>query len=163
MMPANIARTRDRDDVFADDLGRRARQHQRAIAERDRFGDIVGDEHDGLACQDSTAAADRPAIACASARRARRTVRPSGSPADRRRACGSAKRACACRRTVHADSTVRSRRDRRRGSTCRPARAPRHRAGPALQAETARSATSCATAADCPPASRSRCGTTGRG
>ena len=51
MRPLNVARARDRDDVLAGDPGRRPRQHQRAVSERDRLGDVVGHEHDRLAAE----------------------------------------------------------------------------------------------------------------
>ena len=37
--------------MLAGDARRRAGQHERAVAERDRFRDVMGDEHDGLAAE----------------------------------------------------------------------------------------------------------------
>ena len=122
-MSFDVARPRDRDRMLGGDARRPPRQHQRAVAERDRLGDVVGDEDDGLALE-----APQPQQVLLQLRAGlrvdrARTARPSGSSAGRRPACGSAPRACACRRTVRADNSARSRRARPRRSA--PARAAR--------------------------------------
>ena len=100
----------------ADDFGRaRARQvdvddplhlagtighHQDTVRHLHRFGDVVRDQQRRLLqllldLQHLVARAG-----AASARRARRRVRPSAGFSARRRACGRATRAAACRRTI---------------------------------------------------------------
>ena len=160
---ADIARARDRDLVIADDARRSARQHQRTVAERDRLGDVVGDEDDGLAAEvpepQEILLQLHPRLRVERAERLvhqdhRRIV---DQRADQRGALAHAAG------QVRADNGSRSRRARRRGSASRRARGSRRSGDPGRRAETARSAASCATAGDCPPASRSRSCTTGPG
>ena len=73
-----------------------------AVGDQHRLVEIVGDEQDGLAGARHESAAARPASSRGSARRARRTARPSAAPWDRWRARGRCRRAAACRRTIGA-------------------------------------------------------------
>src|SRR5262245_6710248 len=47
----HVAWARDRDDMLGGDAGGLAAEHQRAVAECDRLGYVMGDEDDGLAAQ----------------------------------------------------------------------------------------------------------------
>ena len=98
----------DVDHLGLDPAGMR-RQQQDAVADLDRFRDRMGDEQHGEFGLAPRAAAVRPGRCAASARRARRTARPSaGYPAPSPCRARS-RRAASCRRTACAD------RHRRRG------------------------------------------------
>ena len=112
------ARTRQVDVDHALDAPRPVAHDQDAVGELHGFGDVVGDEQDGLVeLLLDLAAPCRPAAA-ASARRARRTARPSAGSSGRSRARGRSRRAGACRPTARTDSAARSRRGRRCSMKC---------------------------------------------
>ncbi len=107
--------------------GRAVGEHDDAVGEVDRLLDRVGHEHDGLA----VLGPDPQQLVldgCAgSARRERRTARPSASPAGRGPGCGRWRRAGACRPTGLSGSGRKSDRPSfwaMPATTCRPA--PRH-------------------------------------
>ena len=76
--------------------------HHDAVGDQHRLVEVVGDEQDGLA----GAGVDVEQLGLhalrASARRARRTARPSAAPSGRWRARGRCRRAASCRRTTDA-------------------------------------------------------------
>ena len=106
------ARPRQRDLDVVDDAAGPRRHHQHLVGEVDRLGQAVRDEHDRLAAWSTRCAAARGPWSCASARRGRRTARPSAAPADPAPGRARSRRAASCRPTARADSARRSPRDR---------------------------------------------------
>ena len=113
------ARARERNVVDLLDLPRARRHHDHAVGEQHRLVDAVGDEQHGLSPVAARASRGRSASARGSARRARRTARPSAAAADRGSARARWRRAGACRRTARAAGG----RGTRRGRPWRGARA----------------------------------------
>ena len=105
---------------LADDAAGPRRHHDHAVAEEHRLVDRVGDQHHGLAGWRARCAAARRSSSRGSARRARRTARPSAGASDRATARGRWRRAAACRRTARTDTCSRSPAIRR----CEAGRAP---------------------------------------
>ena len=85
-----------------------AAHHQHAVAEIDRLLDAVGDEQHGRLVLRSRFSAVRPAASRGSARRPRRTARPSGESSGPSRRRGRAPCAAACRRKSRAGNASRS-------------------------------------------------------
>ena len=83
-LQAERARTFERNVEDALHASRPRAHHRDAIGEIDRFVDLMGDEQHRLSRLRSRSSAARPACTRASARRARRTARPSAAPPDRR-------------------------------------------------------------------------------
>src|SRR5437773_2597328 len=81
-----VARARQRDDVLGGNARGRAAEHQGAVAERDRFDDVVSDEDDGLAPK--LPQVEQVGLELGAGLRVNGTARPSGSPAGRRPAYG---------------------------------------------------------------------------
>ena len=103
------ARPRQLDLDHALELAGPVRHHQDAVGKLHRLGQIVGDQQAWSASAPAGSAGPCRRAAAASARRARRTARPSAEFSARRRACAPSRRAGACRRTIRRDSAARSR------------------------------------------------------
>ena len=138
------------------------RQHQRAVAERDRLGDVVGDEDDGLAAEVPEPQQVLLQLhAGLRVERAERLVhqddrRIVDQRADQRGALAHA--AGQLMRIVVLEAGEADGADQHLGARARLV------VEPALDVEREQHvlAASCATAGDCPPASRSRSGRRGR-
>ena len=134
--------------------------HHHAVGEQHRLVEIVGDEQDGLA--GARVDVDQFALHAprASARRARRTARPSAGLSDRSRARARCRRAAACRRKADTGGGCRNPSGRPARDSAARCRAIRRRACLSFPARTsrfpARSATAAARHAGTPCRDRAR-------